>query len=125
MQIRFQYHKQTIIAIFFRSKEQFIAKEWLSKYSDGLVDEPIEANLYNDDRLGRALSPQFCTALRLKSLPARLKEYTVRIFCGNDSRIWTALLPLIFVWACRSASRASVSSNENAPSLKHRAEKRI
>ena len=34
-------------------------KEWLSKYSDGLVDEPIQANLFNDDRLARALSALF------------------------------------------------------------------
>jgi transposase len=34
-------------------------KEWLSKYSDGLVDYPIEANLFNDDRLARALCALF------------------------------------------------------------------
>ncbi len=26
-------------------------QEWMSKYSDGLGDEPVEANLFNDDRL--------------------------------------------------------------------------
>ena len=56
---------------------------------------------------------------------ARLKEYIVRIFYGNDSRILIELLPLISVWACRSGSRTSVASNENAPSQKHRAGKRI
>jgi transposase len=34
-------------------------KEWLSKYSDGLVDYPVEANLFNDDRLARALCALF------------------------------------------------------------------
>ena len=34
-------------------------KEWLSKYSDGLGDEPIQANLFNDDRLARGLSALF------------------------------------------------------------------
>jgi len=32
---------------------------WLSKYSDGLGDEAVEANLFNDDRLARALSALF------------------------------------------------------------------
>ncbi len=34
-------------------------KEWLSKYSDGFVDEPVKVNLFNDDRLARALSALF------------------------------------------------------------------
>jgi transposase len=34
-------------------------KDWLSKYSDGLVDYPVEANLFNDDRLAGALSALF------------------------------------------------------------------
>jgi len=34
-------------------------KEWLSNYSDGIVDEVPEANLFNDDRLARALSALF------------------------------------------------------------------
>ncbi len=34
-------------------------KDWLSKYSDGLVDYPVEANLFNDDRLARALGALF------------------------------------------------------------------
>jgi len=35
-------------------------KDWLSKYSDGLVvDYPVEANLFNDDRLARALTALF------------------------------------------------------------------
>jgi len=55
-------------------------KEWLAKYSDGFLDEPIEANLFNDDRLGRALSALFnadrhslmtevsCNAMRVHKL---------------------------------------------------------
>ena len=34
-------------------------KEWLSKYSDGLVDYPVQASLFNDDRLARALCALF------------------------------------------------------------------
>jgi transposase len=34
-------------------------KEWVSQYSDGLADEPCAANLFNDDRLARALSALF------------------------------------------------------------------
>jgi transposase len=34
-------------------------QEWLSNYSDGIVDEVPEANLFNDDRLARALSALF------------------------------------------------------------------
>jgi hypothetical protein len=34
-------------------------KEWLSKYSDGLVDYPVQANLFNDDRLARTLCALF------------------------------------------------------------------
>ena len=33
--------------------------EWLSKYSDGLDQEPEQASLFNDDRLARALSALF------------------------------------------------------------------
>ena len=55
-------------------------KEWLSNYSDGIVDEPLEANLFNDDRLARALSALFhadrhslmtevsCNAIRVHGL---------------------------------------------------------
>jgi transposase len=34
-------------------------KEWLSNYSDGIVDQVPEANVFNDDRLARALSALF------------------------------------------------------------------
>ncbi len=34
-------------------------QDWLRHYSDGLVEEPIEASLFNDDRLARALSALF------------------------------------------------------------------
>jgi transposase len=34
-------------------------KEWLARYSDGFVDIPVEANLFNDDRLARSLSALF------------------------------------------------------------------
>ncbi|MGB2689223.1 MAG: IS1634 family transposase [Desulfobacterales bacterium] len=41
------------------NKPLYKVKEWLSNYSDGIVDEPIEANLFNDDSLARALSALF------------------------------------------------------------------
>ena len=41
------------------NKPLYKVKEWLSNYSDGIVDEPLEANIFNDDRLGRALSALF------------------------------------------------------------------
>jgi transposase len=41
------------------NKPLYKVKEWLSKYSDGFVNEPIEAGLFNDDRLGRGLSALF------------------------------------------------------------------
>ncbi len=34
-------------------------QEWLSKYSDGFGREPMEADLFNDDRLARSLSALF------------------------------------------------------------------
>lgn len=34
-------------------------QEWLSKFSDGLVEEPEAAGLFNDDRLARSLSALF------------------------------------------------------------------
>ena len=41
------------------NKPLYKIQEWLSKYSDGLGDEPVEASLFNDDRLARALSALF------------------------------------------------------------------
>jgi len=41
------------------NKPLYKVKDWLSQYSDGLVQEPEEANLFNDDRLARALSALF------------------------------------------------------------------
>jgi len=62
------------------NKPLYKVKEWLSNYSDGIVDEPLEANLFNDDRLARALSALFnadrhslmtevsCNAIRVHKL---------------------------------------------------------
>ena len=62
------------------NKPLYKVKEWLSNYSDGIVDEPLEANLFNDDRLARALSALFdadrhslmtevsCNAIRVHGL---------------------------------------------------------
>ena len=41
------------------NKPLYKVQEWLSKYSDGFVSEPIEASLFNDDRLARSLSALF------------------------------------------------------------------
>ena len=41
------------------NKPLYKIKEWLSNYSDGIVNEPLEASLFNDDRLARALSALF------------------------------------------------------------------
>ena len=41
------------------NKPLYKVKEWLSNYSDGIMDETIEAKLFNDDRLARALSALF------------------------------------------------------------------
>ena len=41
------------------NKPLYKVQDWLSQYSDGLVGEPVEANLFNDDRLAKALSALF------------------------------------------------------------------
>jgi transposase len=41
------------------NKPLYKVQEWLSKYSDDLGAEPVAAKLFNDDRLGRALSALF------------------------------------------------------------------
>ena len=41
------------------NKPLYKVKEWLSGFSDGLVDTPVAANFFNDDRLARALSALF------------------------------------------------------------------
>jgi len=62
------------------NKPLYKVQEWLSKYSDGLADEPLKASLFNDDRLGRALCALFdsdrhslmtevsCNAIRVHKL---------------------------------------------------------
>jgi transposase len=41
------------------NKPLYKVQEWLSKYCDGLVADPVGASLFNDDRLARALSALF------------------------------------------------------------------
>ena len=41
------------------NKPLYKVKEWLSEFSDGLVEDPVAAGLFNDDRLARALSALF------------------------------------------------------------------
>lgn len=41
------------------NKPLYKVQEWLSKFSDGFVADPVEASVFNDDRLARALSALF------------------------------------------------------------------
>jgi len=41
------------------NKPLYKVQEWLHQYSDGLVEEPVDVSLLNDDRLARALSALF------------------------------------------------------------------
>ena len=41
------------------NKPLYKVKEWLSKYSDGIGDSLVQAELFNDDRLARTLSALF------------------------------------------------------------------
>jgi transposase len=41
------------------NKPLYKVQEWLSQYSDGFVGEPVNASLFNDDRLARNLSALF------------------------------------------------------------------
>lgn len=41
------------------NKPLYKVSEWLSQYSDGVVGEPVQASLFNDDRLARGLSALF------------------------------------------------------------------
>ncbi len=41
------------------NKPLYKIQEWLGKYSDGLGGEPVDARLFNDDRLARGLSALF------------------------------------------------------------------
>jgi len=62
------------------NKPLYKVKEWLAGYSDGFVDNPVKAALFNDDRLARSLSALFdadrhslmtevsCNAIRVHGL---------------------------------------------------------
>ena len=41
------------------NKPLYKIQEWLARYSDGLTDEPVNADIFNDDRLARSLSALF------------------------------------------------------------------
>jgi len=41
------------------NKPLYKVQDWLSKYSDGLLEDPVNAKLFNDDRFGRDLSALF------------------------------------------------------------------
>ena len=41
------------------NKPLYKVQEWLSKFSDGFVGDPVNASVFNDDRLARALSALF------------------------------------------------------------------
>lgn len=42
-----------------QNKPLYKIQEWLSRYTDGLCDEVVEANIFNDDRLARSLNALF------------------------------------------------------------------
>ena len=62
------------------NKPLYKVQEWLAKYADGLTNEPVNADKFNDDRLGRSLSALFnadrhslmtevsCNAIKLHKL---------------------------------------------------------
>ena len=62
------------------NKPLYKVQEWLAKYSDGLTNEPVNADKFNDDRLARSLSALFkaerhslmtevsCNAIKLHKL---------------------------------------------------------
>jgi transposase len=41
------------------NKPLYKVQEWLAKYCDGLAADPVEASIFNDDRLAKALSALF------------------------------------------------------------------
>jgi len=41
------------------NKPLYKIQEWLARYSDGLTEEPANADIFNDDCLGRSLSALF------------------------------------------------------------------
>ena len=41
------------------NKPLYKVQKWLSRYSDGIDEEPVAASHFNDDRLARALSALF------------------------------------------------------------------
>lgn len=41
------------------NKPLYKVQEWLSRYSDGMVTDPVATNLFNDDRLAKSLSALF------------------------------------------------------------------
>ncbi|MFH1320495.1 MAG: IS1634 family transposase [Bacteroidota bacterium] len=63
-----------------KNKPLYKIQEWLAKYSDGLTNESVNADKFNDDRLGRSLSALFkadrhslmtevsCNAIKLHNL---------------------------------------------------------
>jgi transposase len=59
------------------NKPLYKIQEWLSKYSDGLIDEPIEATLFNDDRLANSLSALFNADRH--SLMTELSSHSIRV----------------------------------------------
>lgn len=59
------------------NKPLYKIQKWLSKYSDGLTNEPIEASLFNDDRLAKGLSKLF--AADRDSLMTELSCNSIRI----------------------------------------------
>jgi len=90
------------------NKPLYKVKEWLAGYSDGFVDNPVEAALFNDDRLARSLSALFdadrhslmtevsCNAVRVHGLLTDEihNDSTSITFIGNYKNQDTAAIKL-------------------------------
>jgi len=60
-------------------------EEWVSEYTDGLVEEPINAGDYNDDQLGKSLDKLFGSDRN--SLMAELAVKAIQVYELETDRI--------------------------------------
>ena len=72
-------------------------QEWLSEYSDGLGEEPLDAAPFNDDRLGRALDALF--KADRGSMGTELSAHAIRVHELETSRIHNDTTTVTFLGA--------------------------
>ena len=77
------------------NKPLYKVKEWLAKYSDGLVDIPVEVNLFNDDRLARSLSVLFDADRH--SLLIKTVHTVFHRFLRSVYHIWEVAFPEVLL----------------------------